>query len=267
MKNQLRTILTAWKETPFARLRASDHRSFGYDRLTEQIAAATEYTVLHGPYRGMRYFGPPGVPLIDEHPTTKLIGSFEEELHPWIESLIKPGVGNVVHLGSGEGYHAVGLARRMPGVRSFVFDTLLASRKACKTLAEQNGVRDRVQLRGFCGADAFLDVELAGSLIFSDCGGAELTLLDPLLYPSLNLATMLVETHDAFDSRVTSRLVSRFSGTHRIEFVSAVARDPKRYSLLNAFPEATARMALDEGRTFTKEGKPQRWALLSPYVA
>jgi len=78
---------------------------------------------------------------------------------------------------------------------------------------------------------------------------------------------MLVETHDAFDSRVTSRLVSRFSGTHRIEFVSAVARDPKRYSLLNAFPEATARMALDEGRTFTKEGKPQRWALLSPYVA
>lgn len=86
-----------------------------------------------------------------------------------------------------------------------------------------------------------------------------------MLYPSFSLATMLVETHDRFDSRITSRLISRFSGTHRIEFLSAAGRDPGKYPLLSAFPPEMARMALDENRELTKDGKPQAWALLSPY--
>jgi len=259
------TMVAAWKAAPYTQLRAADHRGWAYDRLTAQLAEATAYTISGGPYEGMKYFGPPGIPIVDRLPTAKLLGSFEDELHPWINSLVDRGFRRIVHIGSGEGYHVVGMARRLPAARTVVFDTLVAARKACRILADQNKVRDRIQLRGFCGADALLDVELADSLIFSDCGGAELIMLDPVLYPSLSMATMLVETHDAFDPRVTPRLMTRFFATHRIDFVTATGRDPGKYRHLDALPLASAEMALDENRQLSKVGKPQAWALLTPY--
>lgn len=265
MRNQFLTLLQRWTVQPYTKLQAADHRNWAYDRLARQIAVSADYKVLSGPYRGMDYFGLKGVPVVDPLPTTKFLGSFEEEIHPWIESLVAKGFRQVVHLGAGEGYHVVGMAQRLPRAHSVVFDTLIASRKACRALAEQNRVRDRMQLRGFCGGDGLLDIDLAGSLIFSDCGGAELALLDPMLHPSLTMATVLVETHDSFDARITPRLLSRFSGTHRIEFVAAAARNLKNYPWLRQFPVATARMALDENRDVTKDGKPQTWALLTPF--
>ena len=157
------------------------------------------------------------------------------------------------------------MALRLPESLSIVFDTLIPCRKACKALAIQNGVHNRIQLRGFCGTEGMSDVDLTGSLLFSDCGGAELTILDPALYPTLRGATMLVELHDAFDDRVTPRLRSRFSATHRMEIRSSVQRDSLSYSFLNAFPPSMGRMAVDERRSFTREGRPQTWALLRPY--
>jgi len=260
-------MMAAWKATPYTRLRAADHRGWAYDRLTADLAAATGYTVAAGPYAGMKYFGPPGIPIVDGLPTAKLLGSFEEELHPWIEALIGKDFRRIVHIGSGEGYHVVGMARRLPEAITVVFDTLIAARKACRVLADQNKVRDRIQLRGFCEADALLDVELAGSLIFSDCGGAELIMLDPILYPSLSLATMLVETHDAFDVRVTPRLLSRFTATHKIEFVTVAGRDARKYPQLSGMEMDAALMAIDEHRPLTKRGKLQAWALLTPYTS
>lgn len=267
MRNQLLTMVAAWKATPYTQLRAADHRGWAYDRLTAALSVATDNTIAAGPYKGMKYFGPPGVPIVDRLPTTKLLGSFEEELHPWIETLVSREFQQLIHIGSGEGYHVVGMARRLPFAKTVVFDTLIAARKACRTLADQNKVRDRIQLRGFCEADALLDIELAGSLIFSDCGGAELIMLDPVLYPSLSMATMLVETHDAFDVRVTPRLISRFSATHHIEFVNAAGRDPANYPHLQGLDRDSAEMALAEHRQITKLGKPQAWALLTPYTS
>lgn len=267
MRNQLRTLLAAWKETNYSQLQAADHRGWGYDRLTAHFTAATDYSVLGGPYRGMKYFGPPRIPIVDQVPTAKLIGSYESELHQWIEMLVTRDFPTVIFLGSGEGYHPVGMARRMLQTRFVVFDTLIAARQACKSLAEQNGVKNRMQLRGFCGAESLLDLELAGSLIVSDCGGAELTLLDPTIYPQLRLATILVETHDAFDSRISSRIVAKFRGTHRIDLVAATTRDPKNYQLPGYLSGDQVRMALDEQRKLTSDGKPQLWGLLTPYAS
>ena len=267
MRNQLRVLLQSWKVSPYTRLRAADHRNWAYDRLSKRIATLADHTILAGPYKGMKYFGLNGVPVVDPLPTAKFLGSFEEELHPWIERLIKSGFRRIVHVGAGEGYHVVGMAQRLPQAHSIVFDTLIAARKACRSLAEQNRVRERMQLRGFCGGDAFLDIELPGSLIFSDCGGAELVLLDPQLHPSLAAATMLVETHDAFDARITPRLLSRFCRTHTVEFVAVLPRNPARFPLLRQFPEATAQMALDENRDVAADGKPQTWALFTPKLS
>jgi Methylase of polypeptide chain release factors len=267
MRTQLRNLLSAWKEVPFAHFTAADRRGRGYDRLVPQLAAAAGHVVASGPYRGMKYFSADGVPAIDTTPMTKFLGSFEEEIHPWIESLIDRRFERIVHLGAGVGFHAVGLARRCTWASSIVFDTLIAARHACRALALQNGVRDRVQLRGYCGPDGLLEVELAGSLVFSDCGGAELGLLDPRLYPALRLSTILVETHDAFDPRITKTLRSRFAGTHQIDVAEGRQRDVEYYPLLNNLSLEMARKAVDETRRVTDDGKTQTWLLLAPYAS
>lgn len=264
MMNQVRRILSAWEVNPYTRLQAADHRGWAYDKLSRQVGALTQYTVSSGPFCGMAYFGPPHVPTVDRHPTTKLIGSFESELHPWIESLVIRGFRTIVNIGGGEGYYAVGLAMRIPESRVVYFDTLVAARKACRGLAEQNKVRDQMQLRGFCGADSLIDIELAGSLIVCDCAGAELALLDPAVYPSMAEATLLVEIHDYFDPRITPRLRARFGKTHVIEDVTAALRNPAAYPVLSGFSESEAQLALDEERKVTRDGRGQRWALLTP---
>ena len=267
MRNQIRTLISAWKAQPYTQLRAADHRSWTYDKLARELAGMAEYTVQHGPYRGMKYFDARGIPIVDRQPTMKLIGSFEEEIHPWIDTLCQHGFRQVVHIGAGEGYHAVGMAVRMPEARTIVFDTLIAARKACKFLAYQNGVTDRLQLRGFAGGDALEDIDFSGSLVFSDCGGAELILLDPVTFPSLRVATILVETHDSFDPRITPRLLQRFRGTHRIETVTASERHPHLYAFLDPFAPVTARMAINENRQTSNDGKLQAWLLMTPYTS
>ncbi|HUQ46923.1 MAG TPA: hypothetical protein VM053_01620 [Gemmatimonadaceae bacterium] len=262
--NSVRRLISAWHVEPYHHFRASDTRGFAYDRVVSAVEQLTKFKVIGGPYRGMSYFGPHSVPFVDALPTPKLLGSYEAELHPWIETLIAKGFRNVINIGGAEGYHAVGLAMRLPSTRVTVFDTILAARKAARQLAEQNRVRKRMQFRGFCDANALLDVELEGSLIFSDCAGTELMLLDPTMHPGLSQATLLVELHDYFDVRVTPRLIAQFGSTHSIEFVTTEPRKVEDYPLLSGMSLDDAAMALDERRKITRDGKLQRWALLTP---
>jgi len=264
MKNQIRSLLSTFRVDPYTKPKATAHRERAYDRVINQLGSSSAYRVLGGPYRGMKYFGEDEIPEVDRIPAPKMVGSFELEIHPWIEELVSRDFKMVVHIGLGEGYHAVGMARRMTRARFVAFDTLIAARHACTALAEQNDVRARIQLWGFCGPNSLKEIELDGSLVFSDCGGAELTLLDPVVYPGLQRATILAETHDAFDERITSRLTTRFLDTHRVEPVTTTPRNPSNHSLPVPMDPESARMALDERRKLSKSGKPKAWLMLTP---
>jgi hypothetical protein len=265
LTKHFRSLLTDWSVALDSKWQAADHRNLAYRRLTAQIGEMCGYRVNAGPYKGMKYFGAGSVPVVDRSPTPRFIGSFEQEIHPWIESIIAESPQQIVHIGGGSGYHAVGMALRVPEAASIVFDTLIPARKACVALARQNCVDDRLEIRGYCGTEGMLDVDLAGALVFCDCGGAEINILDPDRHPLLRLATIIVETHDALDNRITPALRQRFAKTHKIEFKSAIVRDPLKYPLLAELAPSAAQMALDEERSVTADGRPQAWALLRPY--
>jgi hypothetical protein len=265
LTKHFRSLLTDWSVTLDSKWQAAHHRNLAYRRLTAEIGDMCGYTVNAGPYKGMKYFGRGSIRVVDRSPTAKLIGSFEQEIQPWIESIIAEAPKQIVHIGAGSGYHAVGMALRVPEAESIVFDTLISARKACVELARQNGVDNRLEIRGYCGTDGMLDIDLAGALVFCDCGGAEIDILDPGNHPLLRLATIIVETHDALDNRITPTLRQRFAKSHRIEFKSAVVRDPIKYSFLAELAPSAAQMALDEERSVTADGRPQAWAMLTPY--
>lgn len=63
-----------------------------------------------GPFRGMA-LGPVYYP-----PT--LLGTYERELHPWLERIFASPFAHVIDIGGGTGYYACGLALRMPGCAS-----------------------------------------------------------------------------------------------------------------------------------------------------
>ena len=52
----------------------------------------------------------------------KLIGSYEEEVHPIIEEIIRRRYSIVVNIGCAEGYYAVGFALRIPDAIVYAFD-------------------------------------------------------------------------------------------------------------------------------------------------
>ena len=137
---------------PAARYATWVHESHqcSLQRPEEDIAAKTrsvipELTVRHGPFAGMRY---PAAESVGSALFPKLLGSYEQELHPWVERLCHNHYTEVVDVGCAEGYYAVGLALRLPGARVYAFDVSPHAMRRCADMARLNGVLDRVTIGG-----------------------------------------------------------------------------------------------------------------------
>lgn len=232
-----------------------------YGRLTRSIGQDLNWTVEAGPFRGMKYvrssFGSVLLP--------KLLGSYELELHPWIDKLATRPFSHVIDIGCAEGYYAVGLARRMPHVAVIGFDLDHDALLQCQKLAELNGVATRVHLRGECSPRTLADMEPANAMVISDCEGGEGTLLDPLLVPWLVDATILVETHEWLRAGVTAELRQRLCGTHEVCSVRASTRDYTAQGVLGRYPAMKRALAMNEFRRSAVQTGGQEWLLMEPF--
>jgi hypothetical protein len=232
-----------------------------YERLLCRIGRRTQWRVAGGPFAGMRYirrnYGNRWAP--------RLIGCYEEELHPELERALSHGVRNVVNIGSGDGYYAVGLALRSPTVRVIAYDSLPEKRGCCDEMATLNGVRQQIEIRGTCTAPALAELDLENALVLCDCEGFEEDILDPEIVPWLRKATLIVELHEFYRPQVRQILATRFATTHEMTIINAGPRDPSRYPVLaNETPE-NALVAVKEQRVIA-DGQPAEtpWAVWRP---
>ena len=130
-----------------------------------------------------------------------------------------------------------------------------------RSAAEENGVSDRIVLRGFCETrdlDRALDETGPGSLILCDIEGGEKALLDPSLTPALAHADLLVETHDDLVAGCTRTLIQRFEKTHDILSIFAEPRTAadfpsEKLPALAKLAPATAVELMNERRTGVQE--------------
>lgn len=235
-----------------------------YGRLTESIGRLCSFRVSSGPFEGLQYFSSGRIPLVDPRPIPKLLGSFEQELHPWLETLVQRTFPLVVNVGSAEGYYAVGMALRMPNTYVIAFDPLPEARKACLRLAELNGVSDRVAVEGECNQLSLRSINLEGALIICDCEGCEIRLLDPQEIPGLAACTLIVEVHDALIPGSKESLLARFRDSHAVSIVHSTRRDPTAYPQLCNFAPSDAAIAIDEDRVLNGERVYQAWVLMKP---
>ena len=166
---------------------------------------------------------------------------------------------HVIDVGSAEGYYAVGFALTIQKAMVHAFDIDPIARERCLKMAELNGVGERVRVAGRCdptSLSAFPEHRVA---LFSDCEGAERTLLDPVLAPRLRSWPLLVELHDFLDPTITSTICERFALTHEIEIIEGERRE---HDIPTELSFATGR----QRTALLSEHRPaqMRWAHMRP---
>ena len=180
--------------------------------LAQSVLERHDGIVQRGPFAGMRYLAQPSEGAL----IARLLGIYEASLTPVIERIIAGGYGQVLDIGSAEGYYAVGLALRMPAARILAYEIDPRARALLASLAQQNGVGDRIERHEECTHASFDICHDAKSVVICDIEGAEDQLLDPEAAPGLREADILVETHPGLARGVTQRLQARFAHSHRI---------------------------------------------------
>lgn len=149
----------------------------------------------------------------------KLLGTYEQPLHPFIEQVVLENYATILNIGCAEGYYAAGLARRMPDTLIQAYDSNPHARDVCRTLADKNNVADRIAIGGFFQPEQFAEHAGKKTLVLCDIEGAEQGLLDPARAPALRDLDVIVESHECLVPGITQELINRFSESHRITLV------------------------------------------------
>lgn len=216
----------------------------GLLKMSEQLAACCGLKVLHGPFKGMIY---PEESITSRHGVPRLLGTYEMELHPVFEEILTKRYQGFVDIGCAEGYYAVGLAMRS-GTDVYAFDTEFRERKFCRTMAELNGVADKVKMQNWCDLPFLLSLKNQRYFVLCDCEGGEINLFNGDSIPALSGCDLLIELHEVRGVDVCAAMHSRFEATHSIKLINSTTRDADSYDELK-FLGAEASRAISEYRT------------------
>jgi hypothetical protein len=227
-------------------------------RILANTYLAREGAVIRGGlFTGMRYLAVATEGAL----IPRLLGSYESELHPFLQALAGEALTDVIDVGCAEGYYAVGLARLMPDAMVHAYDIDEAARKACAELAALNDVSERVRIGAAFPPDGFQAFAGRKALVMVDAEGAELDILTPDANPALAGMTIIAETHDIYRKGALEILVKRFAPTHQITVVRQQAKAPDLPEWLHAQPHLDQLLAVWEWRA-----APTPWLVMRPKV-
>jgi hypothetical protein len=226
--------------------------------VARRVADELGLTVRDGPFAGLRYVKRAvSAPELADCLPAKLLGSYEQELHPAIERMLGSRFETIVNVGAAEGYYAVGLALRAPDARVYAFETDTGRRELCKELARVNGVAERIDIGGEC--DPGWPAALEGDcLLVMDCEGCEARLLGEDQAAALSGSALIVELHDFIDPRA-SGVADILRPTHEVELVDARPRHCGLYPELEFLGWKNRELAVSEVRSH-----PTRWLVATP---
>lgn len=210
----------------------------------------TQGRVCTGPFQGMTIV--PNFMWGDSDVCAKLLGVYEDELHPALESVIAADPDVIVNVGSAEGYYAVGMAQRCAQARVIAADLETAAQQITALNAVANSVNN-VEAHGGVDPDSLAKL-LAQSrrpVVISDCEGYEHTLLDPAVVPDLARAWIVVETHDCLMPGITDHIAARFSATHRVIRIEQQGKNPYQFEFLRGLSDCDKWCLVHEGRPET----------------
>lgn len=207
-------------------------RKIGYETkkvndIELSMLLSPEKKVLNGPFKGMKY---PRLISFGSVLPSKLLGSYEDELHPLLYRISKKNYYSILDIGCAEGYYAVGFSKLFPKSKIVAFDTDQNAIDFCKEFAQKNNVLSQISFGQFCDEHTLKDYDFTKkSLILSDCEGYEMNLFTKDNIGNLSKCDVLIEVHDEFDSRIADYLLDVFSSSHKLEIISSKLKSVKDY--------------------------------------
>jgi predicted O-methyltransferase YrrM len=228
-------------------------------QVTHSLAATAQ--VQSGPFAGLRYarFESACSTLLP-----KLLGTYEQELHPILERLFCRRYERIIDIGCAEGYYAVGLALRFPYVPVVACDINPDALELCRLNAEANGVASQIDLLSTTSTeDLVRQCDQRRCLIVCDCEGFEGALFEAMDPVHLARSDLLIETHDFIKPGVHDRIRARFASTHQIEEFHSIDDHQKARTYTSPW---VAGMDEDLREQIFAECRPviMRWLLLTP---
>lgn len=242
--------LLAWRSQ---RLIMKIEKELGLVKATKCFVDKYGDKILDGPFKGMRY---PKSTHSKRNVIPKLLGTYESELHPWIEILLSNEYEQILNVGSADGYYTVGCAIAFPDAIVIGFDTDPWARAATKNLAIANNASNYL-IDTMCTPSWLKKNLRPNGLIIVDCEGYEEILLDPVCAPTLRESDILVELHEHAVPGVSDTIRKRFQSTHEIQSTEWKKKSGSSYSQLEYFSKELADAVVSEGRVY-----PQSWLLL-----
>ena len=193
----------------------------GADLLFQEIIHLfPEKKVVTGPFKGMI--------LGDVQPGgssyfAKLLGSYESEIHHFIEQSFEKQYDKIINIGCDEGFYAVGYALQFKNTTVVAHDISTAAINKCRQLALLNGVGDRVIMKGkFTSSDISAKDKNSNSFFLVDCEGDERHIFTTDKIQFLTNADLLIELHLHTDPLIATYLIHLFSRTHDYELVNSI---------------------------------------------
>jgi len=191
---------------------------------------APQKVVLGGIFKGMKYpdYESSGSPLF-----TKFLGSYEDELNPFLTETVATKYAEILDIGCAEGYYAVGLSMMHPEAKVYAYDIDHIALNRCRAMADINGVTNRIFFGNKCEKSTLVNFKFSGKgLILSDCEGYEKELFDKETATALKGCDVIIELHDNALPDIKQRMIEAFQDTHSISFVTSRLKSQKDYPLL-----------------------------------
>lgn len=229
------------------------------NELLPYIFTVTGARVQTGPFTGSYLI--PRYMWGDGDTAAKLLGVYEDELHEFIEHSISNSPDLVINVGSAEGYYSIGYARRLPEATVIAVDIQPTAASIIHDVAVVNNVENLNIITETVDA-AWIEEKCKNSnspLLFVDCEGAEIDILDINLSPSLSKSSIIVECHDCMNPIITETLINRFRNTHDIKITSQTFKNPYKFDFLNHLSDCDKWALVHEGRPSTMS-----WLYITP---
>ena len=184
---------------------------------------------------------------------TKILGCYERELHPTLDSIRHNKYRQVLDIGCAEGYYVAGFAQLFPESVVYGFDLSPEALELCRRMVEVNGLSHRTHLSTSFTTDDLASFSFQSpALILCDCEGYEARLFTEESVKNLSSCDLIIEAHDFVDINISDRLTKLFEPTHRVTRISTL--DDLQKARHYSYPE-TDKLPLEVRKCLFSEGR------------
>jgi len=245
-------------------------RLFGVERVSEltkirsslasDISIRLDFTVRYGRYQGLKLLHTLWCNL--DRPAI-FLGTYESEIVDLIFGYSTAGREFFVDIGAAEGFHALGVLKNNSYKSSIAFEMDERSRHFLLKNAVENGVQDKLTIKGCAQSNFLQDLEcdLSKTVFLIDIEGGEFDLLTAELFMEMRSAILIVELHEwvpTSPNTVTS-MINNASTTHSITLIDQAQRRIPDIQELHNLSDDLKLLSMSEGRPCA-----MRWAVFEP---